>query len=65
MHRVHGPDTLFELFVAINPFLVIVLVPLVVTELRRREIPVHKTLFIGSPASFFLRSHSIYLSKDP
>merc|ERR1719484_511472 len=48
MHRVHGPDTLFELFVAINPFLVIVLVPLVVTELRRREIPVHKTLFIGS-----------------
>jgi MFS family permease len=48
MHRMHGPDTLFELFVAINPLLVIVLVPLVVTELRRRETPVHQTLFIGS-----------------
>ncbi len=24
MHRMHGPDTLFELFVAINPLLVVV-----------------------------------------
>lgn len=48
MHRMHGPDTYFELFVAINPLLVVMLVPLVVSELRRRGTPVHQTLIIGS-----------------
>lgn len=48
MHRVHGPETMFELFVAINPMLVVLLVPLVVTELRRRGTPVFQTLFVGS-----------------
>jgi MFS family permease len=48
MHRMHGPDTLFELFVAINPLLVVMLVPVVVTELKRRGTPVSETLLLGS-----------------